>query len=101
MNSATKTRWVLDASALLVYLRQERGREKVLLALNEGAVASSVNLAEVLANSAAKGASVSSAMLDRLRASMCTTWSRRNCRTCITVCPSAFSAGIAARERGR
>ncbi len=39
---------VLDASALLAYLQLERGEEAVTDALAEGAVISSVNLAEVV-----------------------------------------------------
>jgi len=42
-------RFVLDASALLIYLQQQPGYEKVQRALAQGAVMSSVNLAEVFA----------------------------------------------------
>jgi PIN domain nuclease of toxin-antitoxin system len=40
---------VLDASALLVLLKRERGSEKVLEALKQGAAMSSVNFSEVIA----------------------------------------------------
>jgi ribonuclease VapC len=46
---------VLDASALLVYLQQERGAETVEAALVQGAHMSAVNLAEVLSKIASSG----------------------------------------------
>lgn len=46
---------VLDASALLAYLRGERGAERVVAILAEGAVISTVNLAEVLSKRAEAG----------------------------------------------
>lgn len=47
---------VLDASSLLAYLRDEPGAGTVADAIAEGAVISSVNLAEVLARAADRGA---------------------------------------------
>lgn len=47
---------VLDASALLAYLRDESGAEVVADAIAEGAFISTVNLAEVLARGADRGA---------------------------------------------
>jgi ribonuclease VapC len=47
---------VLDASALLAYLRGEPGAEAVVEALGDGAVISTVNLAEVLSRAADRGA---------------------------------------------
>lgn len=52
-------RFVLDASALLVYLQQEPGYEKVQKALASGAVMSTVNLAEVYAKVVDRGLSLS------------------------------------------
>lgn len=46
---------VLDASALLAYLQDESGAEVVAEAIAEGAVISTVNLAEVLSRSAGRG----------------------------------------------
>jgi PIN domain nuclease of toxin-antitoxin system len=46
---------VLDASAFLAYLRGERGAERVIDVLAEGAVISTVNLAEVLSKRAEAG----------------------------------------------
>lgn len=46
---------VLDASALLAYLRDEPGAGAVAHAISEGAVISTVNLAEVLARAADHG----------------------------------------------
>lgn len=46
---------VLDASALLAYLRGEPGAERVITVLSEGAVISTVNLAEVLSKRAEAG----------------------------------------------
>jgi ribonuclease VapC len=46
---------VLDASAVLAYLQQEMGYEKVREALEAGAVVSTVNLAEVYAKVIDKG----------------------------------------------
>ena len=40
--------WVLDASALLAVLQDEPGKERVLQALDEGALVSTVNLAEAV-----------------------------------------------------
>lgn len=47
---------VLDASALLAYLRDEPGAELVAEAIADGVVISTVNLAEVLSRSADRGA---------------------------------------------
>lgn len=47
---------VLDASALLAYLRDEPGAELVAQAIANGAVISTVNLAEVFSRSADRGA---------------------------------------------
>lgn len=47
---------VLDASALLAYLREEPGTDVVAEAIAGGAVISAVNLAEVFSHSAARGA---------------------------------------------
>ncbi len=47
---------VLDASALLAYLRDEPGAELVADAIADGVVISTVNLAEVLSRSADRGA---------------------------------------------
>jgi ribonuclease VapC len=47
---------VLDASALLAYLRAEAGAEVVADALGEGTVISTVNLAEVLSRATDSGA---------------------------------------------
>jgi ribonuclease VapC len=47
---------VLDASALLAYLRDEPGAELVAEAIADGAVISTVNLAEVFSRSADRGA---------------------------------------------
>jgi ribonuclease VapC len=47
---------VLDASALLAYLRDEPGAELVAQAIAEGVVISTVNLAEVFSRSADRGA---------------------------------------------
>ncbi len=47
---------VLDASALLAYLRDERGAEVVAEAIADGAVISTVNLAEVFGRVADRGA---------------------------------------------
>jgi PIN domain nuclease of toxin-antitoxin system len=47
---------VLDASALLAYLRDEPGAEEVSDAIAAGATLSSVNLAEVLSAAANRGA---------------------------------------------
>jgi ribonuclease VapC len=46
---------VLDASALLAYLRDERGADPVADAIAEGATVSTVNLAEVLSRVADRG----------------------------------------------
>jgi ribonuclease VapC len=46
---------VLDASALLAYLRDEPGAEVVSEAIAGGAVVSTVNLAEVLSHAAGRG----------------------------------------------
>ncbi len=48
--------FVLDASALLAYLRDEPGAELVAEAIADGVVISTVNLAEVLSRSADRGA---------------------------------------------
>jgi ribonuclease VapC len=47
---------VLDASALLAYLRDEPGAELVAQAIADGAIISTVNLAEVFSRSADRGA---------------------------------------------
>ncbi len=47
---------VLDASALLAYLRDEPGAELVAQAIADGAVISTINLAEVFSRSADRGA---------------------------------------------
>ncbi|MEJ7798786.1 MAG: type II toxin-antitoxin system VapC family toxin, partial [Solirubrobacteraceae bacterium] len=47
---------VLDASALLAYLRDEPGAQAVADAIAEGAAISAVNVAEVLSRSADRGA---------------------------------------------
>jgi ribonuclease VapC len=47
---------VLDASALLAYLRDEPGADVVAEAIADGAVISTVNLAEVFSRSADRGA---------------------------------------------
>jgi ribonuclease VapC len=62
---------VLDASAVLVYLQGEPGRESVEQALETGAVISSANLAEVLSKVVDVGLSPM-AILVRLRALGCT-----------------------------
>ncbi len=49
-------RTVLDASAFLAYLKDERGSEAVADAIASGAVISAANLAEVLSRVAAHGA---------------------------------------------
>jgi PIN domain nuclease of toxin-antitoxin system len=46
---------VLDASALLAYLRDEQGAELVAGAIAEGAAISTVNLTEVLSRAADRG----------------------------------------------
>lgn len=46
---------VLDASALLAYLRDESGAALVARSISEGAVLSAVNLAEVLARASDRG----------------------------------------------
>lgn len=46
---------VLDASALLAYLQRETGFEKVVEALEKGAVCSAVNLAEVCTKANSRG----------------------------------------------
>lgn len=46
---------MLDASALLAYLRDEPGAEVVAEAIADGAVVSTVNLAEVLSRTADRG----------------------------------------------
>ncbi|MGN6372160.1 MAG: type II toxin-antitoxin system VapC family toxin [Solirubrobacteraceae bacterium] len=46
---------VLDASALLAYLRDEPGAEVVAEAIADGAVVSTVNLAEVFSRTADRG----------------------------------------------
>lgn len=46
---------VLDASVLMAYLRGERGAERVIDIIAEGAVISTVNLAEVLSKRADAG----------------------------------------------
>lgn len=48
--------FVLDASALLAYLRNEPGAELVAQTIADGAVISTVNLAEVFSRSADRGA---------------------------------------------
>jgi ribonuclease VapC len=58
---------VLDASALLAYLRDEPGAEVVADAIALGATISAVNLAEVLSRAADRGADPS-ALADRLAA---------------------------------
>ena len=55
MRAKPKVRYVLDASAVLAYLQQEMGYEKVREALEAGAVVSTVNLAEVYAKVIDKG----------------------------------------------
>jgi ribonuclease VapC len=47
---------VLDASALLAYLREEPGADIVADTIADGAIMSAVNLAEVLSRSADRGA---------------------------------------------
>jgi ribonuclease VapC len=47
---------ILDASALLAYLRDETGADAVADAIATGAVISTVNLAEVLSHAAERGA---------------------------------------------
>ncbi len=47
---------VLDASALLAYLREEPGADMVTDTIADGAIISAVNLAEVLSRSADRGA---------------------------------------------
>lgn len=47
---------VLDASALLAYLREEPGADDVADAIADGAAISTVNLAEVFSRSADRGA---------------------------------------------
>lgn len=47
---------ILDASALLAYLREETGADVVAEAIADGAAISTVNLAEVLSRSANRGA---------------------------------------------
>jgi ribonuclease VapC len=47
---------VLDASALLAYLREEPGADIVADTIADGAIISAVNLAEVLSRSADRGA---------------------------------------------
>jgi ribonuclease VapC len=46
---------VLDASALLAYLRDERGADRVAEVIAEGATISTVNLAELLSSTAERG----------------------------------------------
>lgn len=58
---------VLDASALLAYLRDEPGAELVAEAIALGVVMSAVNLAEVLSRAAARGEDPS-ALADELTA---------------------------------
>jgi PIN domain nuclease of toxin-antitoxin system len=48
-------RRVLDASALLAYLHDERGADRVADAIADGATMSAINLAEVLSSVAAHG----------------------------------------------
>jgi PIN domain nuclease of toxin-antitoxin system len=48
--------FVLDASALLAYLRDEPGTDVVAEAIADGAVISTVNLAEVFSRAADRGA---------------------------------------------
>lgn len=48
-------RWVLDASALLAFLGDEPGADVVERALEQGAVMSAVNWAEVLSKAAEVG----------------------------------------------
>lgn len=60
-------RVVLDASALLAYLRDEPGAEFVADAIAGGAVMSAVNIAEVLSRAADRGADPS-ALADELTA---------------------------------
>ncbi|MBI3490210.1 MAG: PIN domain-containing protein [Acidobacteria bacterium] len=50
MNESREPASVLDASALLALIREERGAERVGAAISEGALVSVVNWAEVLAN---------------------------------------------------
>jgi PIN domain nuclease of toxin-antitoxin system len=58
---------VLDASALIAYLRDEPGSEMVADEIARGAVISAVNLAEVLSRAADRGADAS-ALADDLTA---------------------------------
>lgn len=46
---------VLDASALLAFLNQERGDEQVAMAITKGAAISTVNLAEVVSRLSGNG----------------------------------------------
>ena len=48
--------WVLDASALLAFIKSEPGVERVAGALMAGAAMSAVNLSEVIAKLADEGA---------------------------------------------
>jgi ribonuclease VapC len=57
VNSGQCVSSVLDASALLVHLKSETGKEKVAEAFLEGAVMSLVNWAEVLSTLAKEGKS--------------------------------------------
>lgn len=59
---------VLDASALLAYLRDEPGADEVTTAIGDGTSISAVNLAEVLSRVAARGADPGR-LADQLRAS--------------------------------
>ncbi|MBM3268987.1 MAG: PIN domain-containing protein [Candidatus Sericytochromatia bacterium] len=49
---------VLDASAFLAYLFEERGAQMVTLALRDGALMSAVNFSEVMAKVADRGGDV-------------------------------------------
>jgi ribonuclease VapC len=42
------SKWVLDASAILAFLNQERGKDIVAEILSKGAIVSRVNLSEVI-----------------------------------------------------
>jgi ribonuclease VapC len=42
------SKWVLDASAILAFLNQEPGKDRVAEILAEGAVVSSINLSEII-----------------------------------------------------
>lgn len=59
---------LLDASALLAYLRDERGADVVAAAIAEGAAITTVNLAEVLSRVADRGgdpARIAATLADR------------------------------------